>query len=80
MGRNVVEEENVNSKLSKRLVRVDDLVAEVDVYLTDGKEGWPPYLSLDDAYKLDDVREALSVGDLKRASELASHIYRLTPV
>jgi len=76
----VVEEEDVSSKLSKRLVRVDDLVAEVDVHLTEGKEGWPPYLSLDDAYKLDDVREALSVGDLKRAAGLASHVYRLTPV
>ena len=76
----MVEEEDVSSKLSKRLVRVDDLVAEVDVHVTEGKEGWPPYLSLDDAYKLDDVREALTVGDLKRASELASHVYRLTPV
>ncbi len=48
--------------------------------LLEGEGGWPPYFSLDDAYKLDDVRDALSVGDLKRASQLASHVYRLIPV
>jgi hypothetical protein len=37
-------------------------------------------LSLDDAYRLDDVREALRAGDVKRASQLASRVYRLTPV
>jgi hypothetical protein len=42
--------------------------------------GWAPYLSLDDAYKLDDVREALRTGNLTRASQLATHVYRLTPV
>jgi hypothetical protein len=76
----VVEEEDLNSRLTKRLVRAGDLVAEVDVHVLEGEAGWPPYLSLDDAYKLDDVRDALQAGDLKRASELANRIYRLTPL
>jgi len=38
-----------------------------------------PYLSLEYAYRLDDVRDALRVGDVKRASRLASRVYRLTP-
>jgi hypothetical protein len=76
----VVEEEDLNSRLTKRLVRAGDLVAEVDVHVLEGESGWPPYLSLDDAYKLDDVRDALRAGDLKRASELANHIYRLMPL
>lgn len=76
----MVEEEDLSSKLTKRLVRAGDLVAEVDVHVLEGEAGWPPYLSLDDAYKLDDVRDALRAGDLKRASELAAHIYRLTPL
>jgi len=42
-------------------------------------EGWSPYLSLDDAYKLDDVRQALRDGDLNRASLLAK-VFKLTPV
>ena len=42
-----------------KLVHEGDYVAEVDVELIDSNTGWSPYLSLDDAYKLDDVREAL---------------------
>jgi len=34
---------------------------------------------VEDAYKLDDVREALRKGDLKAASRLAK-IYTLTPL
>jgi hypothetical protein len=70
----------MNTKPSKRLVREGDLVAEVDVDLIESEGGWAPYLSLDDAYRLDDVREALRTGDLQRASQLASRIYRLMPV
>ena len=39
-----------------------------------------PYLSLEDSYKLDDVRDALRVGDVRRAARLADRVYRLTPV
>lgn len=76
----MAEETNMNTKPSKRLVREGDLVAEVDVDLIESEDGWAPYLSLDDAYRLDDVREALRTGDLQRASQLASRIYRLMPV
>jgi hypothetical protein len=61
-------------------VRDGEFVAEVDVQLVEVEGGWTPYLSLDDAYKLDDVRDALRAGDIKRASQLASRVYRLTPV
>lgn len=54
-------------------------VAEVDVDLIEADDGWSPYLSLDDAYKLDDVRDALRRGDIKRATQLA-RVYVLTPV
>jgi len=67
-------------KSTKRLVREGDFVAEVDVNLVEAEGGWTPYLSLDDAYKLDDVRDALRAGDVKRASRLANRDYRLTPV
>jgi hypothetical protein len=70
----------MNTKPSQRLVRAGDLVAEVDVHLVEAEGGWSPYLSLDDAYRLDDIREALRAGDIKRASSLASRVYRLTPV
>jgi hypothetical protein len=44
-------------------------VAEVDVDLIVDEGEWSPYLSIDDAYKLDDVRDALRRGDLVSASQ-----------
>jgi hypothetical protein len=62
-----------------KLVREGRYVAEVDVELLEDETGWSPYLSLDDAYKLDDVREALRRGDLTEASR-SSRVFSLTPV
>jgi hypothetical protein len=62
-----------------KLVREGEYVAEVEITLLDAGEGWSPYLSLEDAQKLDDVRESLRRGDLAAASQL-SHVFRLTPV
>jgi len=62
-----------------RFVREGEYAAEVEVELIEAEAGWAPYLSVGDAEKLDDVREALRHGDLKRAGKLA-RIFRLTPV
>ncbi len=70
----------MSRRSTTRLVREGELVAEVDVELVEAEGGWTPYLSLDDAYKLDDVRDALRTGDVKRASQLGGRVYRLTPV
>jgi hypothetical protein len=63
----------------KKLVQEGEYIAEVEVDLMESDEGWSPYLSLDDAYRLDDVREALRRGDLKAASRQA-RVFTLTPV
>jgi hypothetical protein len=70
----------MNSRLIRKLVREGELIAEVDVMLLEATEGWATYLSLDDACKLDDVRDALRAGDVKRASRLANCVYHLTPL
>lgn len=70
----------MSARSARRLVREGDFVAEVDVNLVEAEGGWTPYLSVEDAYKLDDVRDALRAGDVKRASQLATRVYRLTPV
>lgn len=62
-----------------KLVHEGQYIAEVDIELVDTDEGWSPYLSLDDAQKLDDVRDALKRGDVKSAAHLA-RVYTLTPV
>lgn len=54
-------------------------VAEVEVELLEEEEGWSPYLSLQDAYRLDDVREALRQGDLATATKYA-RVFSLIPV
>jgi hypothetical protein len=54
-------------------------VAEVDVDLFATDTGWSPYLSLEDAYKLDDVRDALRRGDIACATKL-SRVFTLTLV
>jgi hypothetical protein len=67
-------------RATQRLVREGEFVAEVDVTLVETDDGWTPHLSLEDAYKLDDVRAALRTGDIKTASRLATRVYRLTPL
>ena len=62
-----------------KLVHEGNYVAEVDIELIDTGEGWAPYLSLEDAEKLDDVREALRREDISPVSKLA-RVFRLTPV
>ena len=62
-----------------KLVHEGSYVAEVDIELIDSGEGWSPYLSLEDAEKLDGVREALRKKNISTASKLA-RVYRLTPV
>ncbi len=66
-------------KRSTKIVHVGEYVAEVDVELIELEGGWSPYLSLEDAQKLDDVREALRLGDLKRAGKYA-RVFKITPV
>ena len=62
-----------------KLVREGSYVAEVEIELTESDTGWSPYLSLEDAYRLDDVRDALRRGDLQRAGRLA-RVFTLTPI
>ena len=51
-----------------KLVHEGKYVAEVQVEVEYDETGWSPYLSLDDAHRLDDVREALrSAGVLQTA-------------
>ncbi len=69
----------MNARRHTKFVREGLYAAEVDVELIEEDNGWSPYLSLDDARKLDDVREALRRGDLEAASRLA-RVFSPTPV
>jgi hypothetical protein len=62
-----------------KFVHEGQYAAEVEVEWLESEGGWPPYLSLRDANKLDEVREALRQGDLRTAVQLA-RVYQLTPL
>ena len=69
----------MNKRRQSKLVREGPYAAEVDVELIEAADGWSPYLSVEDAHKLDDVREALRRGDIRAASRLA-RVFSLTPL
>lgn len=62
----------------KKLIYDGEYAAEVDVELLESDEGWSPYLFLEDAERLDRVREALRRGDVGSASRIG-RVYHLTP-
>ncbi len=69
----------MNKRKRTKIVHEGNHVAEVDVELLEDPDGWSPYLSLEDAYRLDDVREALRRGDVKTAANY-SRVFSLTPI
>ena len=50
-----------------KLIHEGDYVAEIDVSVVDSDGGWSPYVSLEDASMLDEVRESLRRGDTRPA-------------
>ena len=69
----------MSSKSCTKMVREGGYVAEVDVELIETDSAWSPYLKPEDAYKLDDIRDALRSGDVKKASKMA-RVFQLKPV
>lgn len=69
----------MKQRKKSKYVHEGQYVAEVDVELLEDETGWSPYLSVEDAYKLDDVRDALRRGDLESASKYG-RVYELRPV
>ena len=69
----------MKERRSTKLVRVGNYLAEVEVKLLLTDDEWSPYLSVEDARKLDEVRRALEHGNLKLAQRLA-RVFSLTPV
>jgi hypothetical protein len=73
------EKKTMNGRQRKKMVREGEFIAEVLVELQNSPEGWGPYLSIQDARKMDQVRVLLRKGDVKGAGRLG-RVYRLVPV
>ena len=69
----------MTKKRIAKLVHIDEYVAEVDLELIYTEDDGSPYLSVDDAMKLDDVHEALRKKDFETATKLA-RVYKLSPL
>ena len=68
----------MNATITKRL-RHGNLMAEVKVTSIPDDGAWGPYLSLDDASKLERVSRALKLGDVEAASKDAT-VFAVTEV
>lgn len=67
------------TRKSKELIHEGKYAAEVPVELIEDATAWSPYLSPEDASKLDAVRLALRRGDVIEAAKYG-RIFELTPV
>lgn len=63
----------------KKLIHEGPYMSEVDVEYLESDDAWSPYLSVEDALKLDEVRKALREGKLNEAARFAK-VYELVPV
>ena len=62
-----------------KFIHEGQYAAAVEIDRAESDTGWSPYLSVEDAQKLDEVRDALKNGDLKIAGHL-SRVFQLTPL
>jgi hypothetical protein len=79
MARRFHEEAHMKKHRRTKLIHEGRYLAEVDVELMVTDDEWSPYLSVEDAYKLDDVRDALKKGDTATAAQYG-RVFTLTPI
>jgi hypothetical protein len=72
-------EEKAMKRKTVEFVHAGKYAAEVPVELIEEEGGWSPYLSLDDAKKLDAVRLALRQGNVAAAAK-HGRVFELRPV
>lgn len=69
----------MTTRRKTKFIHESRYVAEVEVEVIKDETSWSPYLSLEDAQRLDQVREALRRGDVKTAARFG-RVYTLNPV
>jgi hypothetical protein len=79
MDRRFSEEKVMTKKHHTKFIHEGQYAAAVEIDLIESETGWSPCLSVEDAQKLDEVRDALRMGDLKKAGHL-SRVFQLTPL
>ena len=67
------------TRKTTKFIHEGKYAAEVPVELIEDEGGWSPYLSVEDATKLDAVRQALRRGDVAGAAK-HGRVFELLPV
>lgn len=70
----------MNTRKHTKFIHEGNYAADVEIEIIDSEDGWAPYISLDDALKLDRVRETLKTGDVATATKYAKKVYALSTV
>jgi hypothetical protein len=73
------EANNAMTRQKLELIREGKYAAEVPVELIEEEGGWSPYLSVEDAKKLETVRLALRKGDIATAAKYG-RVFEMLPV
>jgi hypothetical protein len=73
------ETENPMTRRTIKLIHQGRYAAEIPIELIEDDTGWSPYLSVEDASKLDAVRRALREGDVAAAAKYG-RVFALVPV
>lgn len=79
MAERIHKEAHMKKHRRTKLIHEGRYLAEVDIELVVTDDEWSPYLSVEDAYKLDDVRDALKKGDARAAARYG-RVFTLTPI
>ena len=69
----------MKTRKTVNLIREGRFAAEIPVELIEDETGWLPYLSVDDAARLDAARRALRDGDTAAAGRYGK-VFELLPV
>ena len=67
------------NRVTIKIVHEGRYAAEIPVELIEQEGGWSPYLSVQDAAKLDVVRKALREGDIATAAKYG-RVFQLLPI
>jgi len=73
------ETENLMTRRTIKLIHQGRYAAEIPIELIEDDTGWSPYLSVEDATKLDAVRNALREGDIAAAAKYG-RVFELVPL
>ena len=69
----------MGKRATTKFVHAGKYAAEVTIERIPDDDAWGPYLSVEDALKIEAVEKALKAGDIAAAAKL-SRVYELKPI